>query len=309
MEVVRLSGYAEEEKQAIARRYLLPRQLDEAGLDKEKIEVTDEALEELIRSYTREAGVRSLERAIAKLARKLALRQLEGEDAQNVVNLETVHSLLGPDRLTKEEHRTKDAVGVATGLAWTPVGGDVLYVEAVRIPSGKGLTVTGQLGDVMSESVKAAQSIILSRADDFGISKKVLEKGGLHVHVPAGAIPKDGPSAGVTMVTSLASVYTDVPVRHDVAMTGEVTLSGLVLPVGGIKEKVLAARRKGINTVILPALNQKDLEKLDASVRREMEFILVEHIEQVLKVCLPDVSKRLGKVAKDARVLTAGMLN
>ena len=185
----------------------------------------------------------------------------------------------------------------------------MLYVEAVRIPSGKGLTVTGQLGDVMSESVKAAQSIILSRADDFGISKKVLEKGGLHVHVPAGAIPKDGPSAGVTMVTSLASVYTDVPVRHDVAMTGEVTLSGLVLPVGGIKEKVLAARRKGINTVILPALNQKDLEKLDASVRREMEFILVEHIEQVLKVCLPDVSKRLGKVAKDARVLTAGMLN
>jgi ATP-dependent Lon protease len=309
MEVVRLSGYAEEEKQAIARRYLLPRQLKEAGLESHNLEVTEEALEELIRSYTREAGVRSLERAIAKLVRKLALRKLEGEELQTVVDLQTVHTLLGPDRMTKEEGRSKDEVGVATGLAWTPVGGDVLYVEAVRIPSGKGLTVTGQLGDVMSESVKAAQSIILSRATEFGINDEYLEKGGLHVHVPAGAIPKDGPSAGVTMVTALASVYTDVPVRHDVAMTGEVTLSGLVLPVGGIKEKVLAARRKGIKTVILPALNKKDLEKLDASVRREMEFILVEHIEQVIKVCLPDVSKRLGEVDKEALVLTAGMLN
>jgi ATP-dependent Lon protease len=309
MEVVRLSGYAEEEKQAIARRYLLPRQLKQAGLEPDLMEVTDAALEELIRSYTREAGVRSLERAIAKLARKLALRQLEGKEAQTTVGLETVHDLLGPDRLTVEERRKKDAVGVATGLAWTPVGGDVLYVEAVRIPSGKGLTVTGQLGEVMSESVKAAQSIILSRADEFGIDPAYLEKGGLHVHVPAGAIPKDGPSAGVTMVTALASVYTDVPVRHDVAMTGEVTLSGLVLPVGGIKEKVLAARRRGIHTVILPALNKKDLEKLDASVRQEMEFILVERVEQVLKVCLPDVSKRLGDVAKEALVLTQGMLN
>ena len=309
MEVVRLSGYSEEEKHAIARRYLLPRQLEQSGLPADEIEVTDEALQELIQSYTREAGVRSLERAIAKLSRKLALRRLESDERILKVDLETVQSLLGPDRLTKEEGRTADAVGVATGLAWTPVGGDVLYVEAVRIPSGKGLTVTGQLGDVMSESVKAAQSIILSRADEFGISEEFLEKGGLHVHVPAGAIPKDGPSAGVTMVTALASVYTNVPVRHDVAMTGEVTLSGLVLPVGGIKEKVLAARRRGIRTVILPALNRKDLEKLDASVREEMQFVLVEQIEQVIKVCLPEVSLRLGEVEKEALVLSQGMMN
>ncbi|MCA9777639.1 MAG: endopeptidase La, partial [Candidatus Eremiobacteraeota bacterium] len=309
MEVVRLSGYSEEEKHAIARRYLLPRQLEQSGLQAQEIEVTDEALQELIQSYTREAGVRSLERAIAKLSRKLALRRLEGDEPILKVDVETVQSLLGPDRLTKEEGRTREAVGVATGLAWTPVGGDVLYVEAVRIPSGKGLTVTGQLGDVMSESVKAAQSIILSRADEFGISEEFLEKGGLHVHVPAGAIPKDGPSAGVTMVTALASVYTNVPVRHDVAMTGEVTLSGLVLPVGGIKEKVLAARRRGITTVILPALNRKDLEKLDSSVREEMQFVLVEQIEQVLKVCLPEVSQRLGEVEKEALVLSQGMMN
>lgn len=298
MEIVRLSGYSEEEKFSIARRYLLPRQLEQSGLEAEEIEVTDEALRELIRSYTREAGVRALERAIGKLARKLALRRLESEETIAEVGVEKVHDLLGPDRLTWEEARDQDAVGVATGLAWTPAGGDVLYVEAVRIPSGKGLTVTGQLGEVMSESVKAAQSIILSRAEEFGISPEILEKGGLHVHVPAGAIPKDGPSAGVTMVTALASVYTGVPIRHDVAMTGEVTLSGLVLPVGGIKEKVLAARRRGIRTVILPALNRKDLEKLDSSVREEMEFVLVEQIEQVLETCLPEVSKRLGSSKK-----------
>ncbi|MFA7479863.1 MAG: endopeptidase La [Vulcanimicrobiota bacterium] len=299
MEIVRLSGYSEEEKFNIARRYLLPRQLEQSGLEAQEIEVTDEALQELIRSYTREAGVRALERAIGKLARKLALRRLESEETIAEIGVEKVHDLLGPDRLTWEEARDQDAVGVATGLAWTPAGGDVLYVEVVRIPSGKGLTVTGQLGEVMSESVKAAQSIILSRAEEFGISPEILEKGGLHVHVPAGAIPKDGPSAGVTMVTALASVYTGVPIRHDVAMTGEVTLSGLVLPVGGIKEKVLAARRRGIRTVILPALNRKDLEKLDSSVREEMEFVLVEQIEQVLETCLPEVSKRLGSSKKE----------
>lgn len=310
MEVVRLSGYAEEEKFAIARRYLLPRQLSEAGLPKEDVTVTDGALEELVRSYTREAGVRSLERAIGKLARKLALRRLEDENNGPVeVSRELVHELLGPDRIVKEKARTESAVGVATGLAWTPVGGDVLYVEALRIPDGKGLTVTGQLGDVMSESVKAAQSLILSRADEFRITKETLKKAGFHVHVPAGAIPKDGPSAGVTMVTALASAYTGIPVRHDVAMTGEVTLTGQVLPVGGIKEKVLAARRQGIHTVILPALNQKDLEKLDDSIREEMKFVLVEDVEQVLKVTIPEVSRRLGPVKEEAVVLAGGMLN
>lgn len=310
MEVVRLSGYSEEEKSAIARRYLLPRQLSEAGLDEQEVSVPDETLEEMIRAYTREAGVRSLERAVGKLARKLALRRFEEEQEFPItVSRELLHKLLGPDRITPDKARLEPEVGVATGLAWTPVGGDVLYVEALRIPSGKGLTVTGQLGEVMSESVKAAQSVILSRADQFRIDKEVLEKGGFHVHVPAGAIPKDGPSAGVTMVTALASAYTGVPVRHDVAMTGEITLSGLVLPVGGIKEKVLAARRQGLKTVILPALNRKDLEKLDEAVRQEMEFILVDHIEQVLQVALPEVSRRLPPMKEEALVLSGGLLN
>ena len=311
MEVIRLSGYSEEEKFAIARKYLLPRQLKETGLKDDAITVDDDALTELIRGYTREAGVRSLERAIGKLSRKLALRYLEQEAASESVQVdkELVQNLLGPERIVEEEGRKKDAVGVATGLAWTPVGGDVLYVEALRIPKGKDLTVTGQLGDVMSESVKAARSIILNRAEEFKIDSEVLEKDGFHVHVPAGAIPKDGPSAGVTMVTALASAYTNIPVRHDVAMTGEVTLSGLVLPVGGIKEKVLAARRRGIKTVILPALNKKDLEKLSETVRDEMEFVLVEHIEQVLKVAVPEVSQRLGPVRKEAVVLSGGILN
>lgn len=310
MEVVRLSGYSEEEKFAIARRYLLPRQLTQAGLDPQKVELQDEALQELIRSYTREAGVRSLERAIGKLTRKIALKQLESdEDHEVLIDSDRVKQLLGPDRLTEEKKRTKDTVGVATGLAWTPVGGDVLHVEALRIPSGEGLTLTGQLGDVMKESAQAARSMILSRAEEFRIPKEVLEKGGFHVHVPAGAIPKDGPSAGVTMVTALASAYTGVPVRHDVAMTGEVTLSGLVLPVGGIKEKVLAARRRGINTVILPALNQKDLERLSDDVRAEMKFVLVEHVEQVLQVTLPEVFQRLEPTEEQPLVLRGAMMN
>jgi ATP-dependent Lon protease len=304
MEIIRLSGYTEEEKFSIAQRYLAPRQLEQAGLKADQVSVTDDSLRELIRSYTREAGVRGLERALAKLSRKLALRQLETESDQPVVVDEAlVFELLGPDRIVKDKARDKDAVGVATGLAWTPVGGDVLYVEALRIPSGKGLTVTGQLGEVMSESVKAAQSIILNRAEEFGLSKETVSEGSLHVHVPAGAIPKDGPSAGVTMVTALASAYTNIPVRHDVAMTGEVTLAGLVLPVGGIKEKVLAARRQGIKIVILPALNEKDIKKLPQSARDEMEFVLAEHIEQVLAVALPEVSKRLGPVATEAKVI------
>lgn len=303
MEIIRLSGYTEEEKFAIARRYLVPRQLTSAGLAEEQVAVADEALYELIRSYTREAGVRSLERALGKLSRKLALRHLENEMEKVEVDKELVFELLGPDRIVKDKARDKDAVGVATGLAWTPVGGDVLYVEALRIPSGKGLTVTGQLGDVMSESVKAAQSIILNRAQEFGLSKETVNEGSLHVHVPAGATPKDGPSAGVTMVTALASAYTNIPVRHDVAMTGEVTLAGLVLPVGGIKEKVLAAQRQGVKTVILPALNEKDLKKLPQSALEQMEFVLAEHIEQVLAVALPEVSKRLGPVISEAKVL------
>lgn len=306
MEVIRLSGYSEEEKFSIARRYLIPRQVKQAGLVLEQLDFEDEAVHELVRSYTREAGVRSLERMVSKLTRKLALRQLESSQSGPLtVDKSLLFELLGPDRITKERPRDRDAVGVATGLAWTPTGGDVLYVEALKIPTGKGLTVTGQLGDVMNESVKAAQSLILNRSREFGLKESTAAKQGLHVHVPAGAIPKDGPSAGITMVTALASAYTGIPVRHDVAMTGEVTLAGLVLPVGGIKEKVLAARRQGIKTVVLPLLNEKDLRKLPQSVKEEMTFVLVSQIEQVLPVAIPQLSVR--EAEKEAVILK--MLN
>ncbi len=307
MEVIRLSGYSEEEKFSIATRYLIPRQLGQSGLDSDQVNFEDEAVQELVRGYTREAGVRSLERVIGKLTRKLALRRLETDEKTEALTVDValISGLLGRDRITRERPRNQDAIGVATGLAWTPVGGDVLYVEALKIPGEKGLTVTGQLGDVMNESVKAAQSLILNRADEFGLKQSSLKKHGLHVHVPAGAIPKDGPSAGVTMVTALASAYTGTPVRHDVAMTGEITLAGLVLPVGGIKEKVLAARRQGIKTVILPLLNEKDLRQLSDSVREEMTFVLVSHVEQVLNVAVPGLSVR--EAEKEAVVLK--MLN
>lgn len=306
MEVVRLSGYSEEEKFSIATRYLIPRQLEQSGLDPDRVSFQDEAVRELVRGYTREAGVRTLERVIGKMTRKLALSQLEKDEQEPVlIDVALVGQLMGKDRITRERPRNQDAIGVATGLAWTPVGGDVLYVEALKIPGEKGLTVTGQLGDVMNESVKAAQSLILSRAGEFGLKESSLKKHGLHVHVPAGAIPKDGPSAGVTMVTALASAYTGIPVRHDVAMTGEITLAGLVLPVGGIKEKVLAARRQGVKTVVLPLLNEKDLRQLSDSVREEMTFVLVSHIEQVLSVAIPSISVR--RAEKEAVVLK--MLN
>ena len=293
MEVIRLSGYSEEEKMQIARRYLLPRVLKEAGLEADRISLDDPTLNFVVARYTREAGVRELERVLAKLVRKLALRFAESEATEQVeLRAEQVSQLLGPERFLPESARQEKHPGVATGLAWTEVGGDVLYVESLPLPGGKGLTLTGQLGDVMKESAQAARSYVLSRARSFGLSERTFREEGIHVHVPAGAIPKDGPSAGVTMAVSLLSAYTGVPARKDLAMTGEITLTGLVLPVGGIKEKVLAARRTGIRSVIIPRENEKDLRELPDNVRAEMEFHPVAHLDEVFSLALPDLERR-----------------
>jgi ATP-dependent Lon protease len=249
-------------------------------------------MQQIIRSYTREAGVRNLERALGKLARKVARKVAEGEST-TVVRLEDLDELLGPEIRRPERSRLILQPGVSTGLAWTEAGGDVLYIETSLLRDGRDMRLTGQLGEVMQESARAAQTWVWSHADVLQIDPDLFHKSGVHIHVPAGAIPKDGPSAGVTLATALASLYTDLPVRQDVAMTGEVTLSGLVLPVGGIKEKILAARRAGIQHVILPKDNEKDLKQLPDDVREAMSFTLAEHIEEVLKVAIPSLASRL----------------
>ncbi|HLX45900.1 MAG TPA: endopeptidase La [Bryobacteraceae bacterium] len=287
MEILRLSGYSEEEKAQIARRYLLPRQLTQAGIKPDQFEMTDEALKRLIGGYTREAGVRRLEQTLGRVIRKVALKFAEGVTDRVVVRVEDLAELLGPEPVSPEQARKDLPAGVATGLAWTETGGDVLYIEATLLPDGKELTITGQLGEVMQESAKTARSYVWSHARPLGIDPAKFLNSGLHIHVPAGAIPKDGPSAGVTMTTALASVYSGQPARSDTAMTGEVTLTGLVLPIGGVKEKVLAARRAGIKRVILPRGNQKDLRDLPEEVRKEMEFIFAERVEDVLAEMLP----------------------
>ncbi|MEW5791892.1 MAG: endopeptidase La [Pseudomonadota bacterium] len=286
MEILRLSGYSDEEKLEIARRYLLERQHRQAGLSAEQFALSDDTLLAVINRYTREAGVRELERMLGRLARKVALQIAEG-GAPQAITPEMLPELLGPPRFFMEQARKELPPGVATGLAWTEAGGDVLYIEALLLPEGERLLLTGQLGNVMQESAKAAQSYIISHGQALGIAKP---EAGVHIHVPAGAIPKDGPSAGVTMATAIASLYSGRPVRSDTAMTGEITLTGLVLPVGGIKEKVLAARRAGLRRVILPAQNEKDLGKLPESVRGEMEFVFAQRIEEVLRAAIPGLA-------------------
>src|SRR6266545_63157 len=293
MEMLRLSGYSAEEKMEIAHRYLIPRQLKESGLTDQQFILTDEALSHVIGRYTREAGVRQLERAIGSLTRRVALRFAEGDTTPMIVRVEDLPEMLGPERFSFELTRKQLPPGVATGLAWTETGGDVLYIEATLLPAGRGLTLTGHLGEVMQESAKAAQSFIWAHAEQMGIDPNVVRRSGVHIHVPAGAIPKDGPSAGITMATALASVYTDTPARSDTAMTGEITLTGLVLPIGGVKEKVLAARRAGVNRVILPKENQKDLRELPDNVRAEMEFVFADRVEEVLTAAMPDLAPRL----------------
>jgi ATP-dependent Lon protease len=292
MEMLRLSGYSTEEKLQIARRYLIPRQLNAAGLTEEDLQFTDEGLNAIISGYTREAGLRRLERSIARVARKVTLRFAESQTEKVIISPEMLSDLLGPEMFLPEEMRKAMPAGVATGLAWTEAGGDVLYIESTLLPSGKDLTITGQLGEVMQESAKIAKSYIWSHAEDLGIDPEVIKNNGVHIHVPAGAIPKDGPSAGVTMTTAMASLYTGLPARSDTAMTGEVTLAGLVLPIGGVKEKVLAARRAGITRVILPKGNKKDLRELPDHVRQEVQFHSVDRVEEVLSLVIPNVQLR-----------------
>ena len=288
MEVIELPSYTEDEKVEIARRYLIRRQLEANGLKPEQAEITGEALHAIVRDYTREAGVRNLERLIGAVLRNVAVRIAEGTAERVRVGPEDLHAILGARKVESELAMRTSVPGVATGLAWTPVGGDILFVEASRVPGSGKLILTGQLGDVMKESAQAALSLVKSRARELGIGESLFEKSDIHVHVPAGAIPKDGPSAGVAMYTALASLLTDQTVRSDTAMTGEISLRGLVLPVGGIKEKVLAAHRAGIRRVLLPARNRKDFEDIPESARDALEFVWLERVDQAVAAALGD---------------------
>ena len=295
MEVIALSGYTASEKLQIARRYLVRRQLEANGLKPEQVDITDQALREIIQRYTREAGVRSLEREIGKALRHAAVRIAEGASGPIPIGVNDLPVVLGPPQFESEVAMRTSIPGVATGLAWTPVGGDILFIEATRMPGGGRLILTGQLGEVMRESAQAALSIVKNRANDFGIDAARFEKTDIHVHVPAGAIPKDGPSAGVAMFMALVSLMTDRTVRSDTAMTGEVSLRGLVLPVGGIKEKVVAAARAGIARVMLPARNRKDFEDIPEEVRSTMQFVWLDTVDEAMSAALEPRSKRTAE--------------
>ena len=307
MEVMDLTGYSDREKREIARRYLIPRQRAETGLDEGQLDIPDDVLTLIIRRYTREAGVRELERVIGRLARKRARQVLEKHNGEPLpaITADRLTQLIGPMRFQSDKGRDSLPAGVAAGLAWTEAGGDVLYIEAILTHRDERVMLTGQLGNVMQESAKAARSYIWSAADKLGIDRKRIEKRGVHIHVPAGAVPKDGPSAGITMATALVSAYSEEPIRPNLAMTGEITLSGLVLPVGGIKEKVLAAHRAGMKHLILPKDNEADLDKVPDSVRKELTITLVERLEEVIAIAIPSLKLKVAvtedrKAAKQA---------
>ena len=291
MEVLELPGYSDDEKLMIAKQHLITKQLNEHGLSSELLEFKDEAILKIINSYTREAGVRNLEREIAAICRAVAKEVAEGKKEKVTVQTDKtdmLHKFLGPVKFFSDvAERTSDP-GIATGLAWTPTGGDIIFVEATKMNGEKGLSLTGQLGEVMKESAQAALSYIRSKAKDLGIEENFYQKNDIHIHVPAGAIPKDGPSAGITMFIALTSLLTDKPVRSDVAMTGEITLRGMILPVGGIKEKILAGKRAGIKTIILPQKNEKDLEELADHVKEGLEFKFVQRMDEVVKIVLSE---------------------
>lgn len=297
MEVIELAGYTEEEKLVIARRHLIPKQMRENGLEEGQVSFTDEGIQHIIRFYTREAGLRNLEREIGSICRKVARAITEGKTEPVTVDARKVREMLGPERFFSEVADRTQEPGVAVGLAWTPNGGDIIFIESTKMVGKKNLILTGQLGDVMKESAQAALSYIRAHASSLGIAPDFFENLDIHIHVPAGAVPKDGPSAGIALATSLASLLSGRLVRHDVAMTGEITLRGKVLPVGGIKEKVLGARRAGIKTVILPKRNEKDLEEVPESVRKEMNFIFVETIDEVLRYALEPSSAAQKRAA------------
>jgi len=286
MEVIQLAGYSDREKLQIAKRYLVPRQVRENGVTAEQLEFEDEAVYLIATRYTREAGVRQLERNIGRVARKVALKIAKGETEKIVVKEADIKEFLGGPKFYPEEARKELPAGVATGMAWTEMGGEILFIEASLLPGGRGFTITGQLGDVMQESARAAQSYLWSHAEEFGIGPEMFKDYGVHLHVPAGAIRKDGPSAGVTITAALASLYTGRRVRPDTAMTGEITLSGLVFPVGGIKEKVLAAHRAGIHRILLPARNEADMEEIPEDVRKELEVVPLARIREVFDAAL-----------------------
>ncbi len=305
MEVIEIPGYTIEEKMFIAKRHLVPKQIKENGLTEKDVSFSDDSIRLIIQSYTMEAGVRNLERQIASICRKVARKIAEGKKKSYRVTSKNVHKFLGPPKYIPERELEKDEIGVATGLAWTPYGGDIIFVEAV-MSKGKGkLNITGQLGDVMKESVQAALSYLRAHAKDFGVDEDVFEKKDFHIHVPEGAVPKDGPSAGITMVVALVSLLTGIPVRKDVAMTGEITLRGKVLPVGGIKEKVLAAQRARIKEVILPKENDKDLIEIPKSVKKSLKIHLVETIGDALKIALKESPFERGEVPGEAERMAA----
>ena len=286
MEVINLAGYSDQEKLQIARRYLTPRQIEENGLKPAQLTISDAAVELVSTRYTREAGVRQLERNLGSVARKVALKIAQGEAETVSIDASDIHDYLGAPRFYPEQARKELPAGVATGMAWTEMGGEVLFIEATLLPGGRGLTITGQLGEVMQESARAAQSYLWSHANEFGINPEMFKDYGVHLHVPAGAIPKDGPSAGVTITAALASLYTGRRVRPDTAMTGEITLSGLVFPVGGLKEKILAAHRAGIRRILLPSRNEADIEDLPEDVRKELQIVFVSRISEVIDAAL-----------------------
>jgi len=290
MEVLELPGYTEEEKLLIAKDFLIPKQLEEHGLTTEQMQFDDDAIKKLTNSYTREAGVRNLEREIAAVCRGVAKEIVEGTLEGVTLTEELVHKYRGPVKFFPEIAERTAEPGVATGLAWTPTGGDIIFVEAAIMPGKKTLTLTGQLGEVMKESAQAALTYIRAKHKELGLQEDFYEHGDIHIHVPAGAIPKDGPSAGVTMFTALTSLLTRRPIRNDVAMTGEITLRGTVLPVGGIKEKVLAARRAGIHTVILPKKNEKDLEEVPENAKKDLEFCFIQKMDEVIPLALLELT-------------------
>jgi ATP-dependent Lon protease len=286
MEIITLAGYTEDEKLEIAKRYLLRRQLEANGLTPDQVDLGEPALREIIRSYTRESGVRNLEREIGQVLRSAAVRIAEGSTAHVAIEVGDLGAILGPARFENEVGMRTSVPGVATGLAWTPVGGDILFIEATRTPGGGRLILTGQLGDVMKESAQAALSLVKTRAASLGVDPALFERSDIHIHVPAGATPKDGPSAGVAMYTALASLLTGRTVRSDTAMTGEISLRGLVLPVGGIKEKVVAAARAGLTRVMLPARNRRDYEEIPEDARNRLEFVWLERVEEAVAAAL-----------------------
>jgi ATP-dependent Lon protease len=297
MEVIQLAGYTEEEKLQIARRYLVPRQIERNGLRRSQIEITDPALRAVISDYTREAGVRNLERQIGTVCRKVAMQVAEGKAKRKVtISEKRARELLGKRIFFSEARRRTQVPGVATGLAWTPAGGDVLFIEATAMPGKGHLTITGQLGDVMRESAEAALSYVRAHANELvdRLEDDWFATHDLHLHVPAGAIPKDGPSAGITMATALMSLLTGRSVRADVAMTGEITLTGQVLPIGGLKEKALAAQRNGIRTIVAPSLNEQDADDVPEHLRKDLEFVFVDHVRDAFDVAL---QRRRARVA------------